>query len=276
MERVPLIRRHLQLHARTMRGRVGSVGWIPPEDLSEDEWADVGILLARIDASTRWWVGDWWNHGIKNYGARKTMVESQAWQGPSFQTCANAASVCRAFETYRRREVLTFGHHAEVSALDPKEADRLLDWAQATLSSTGKSRSIKDLRREVRRHARLGPVSSSARTVPAELGTGSDEKAKHHHSLAKLKEELASKDAYIAELEVAREQQLSAKPSAAQDIQTASVRQLIDALVALAKQKTDDEIMQMVDQVCGRLNRLKRKDVEAGAVQDARPGVARR
>ena len=76
MERVPLIRRHLQLHARTMRGRVGSVGWIPPEDLSEDEWADVGILLARIDASTRWWVGDWWNHGIKNYGARKTMVES--------------------------------------------------------------------------------------------------------------------------------------------------------------------------------------------------------
>ena len=180
----------------------------PPEDLSEDEWADVGILLARIDASTRWWVGDWWNHGIKNYGARKTMVESQAWQGPSFQTCANAASVCRAFETYRRREVLTFGHHAEVSALDPKEADQLLDWAQATLSSTGKSRSIKDLRREVRRHARLGPVSSSARTVPAELGTGSDEKAKHHHSLAKLKEELASKDAYIAELEVAREQQL--------------------------------------------------------------------
>ena len=119
-------------------------------------------------------------------------------------------------------------------------------------------------------------MSSSARTVPAELGTGSDEKAKHHHSLAKLKEELASKDAYIAELEVAREQQLSAKPSAAQDIQTASVRQLIDALVALAKQKTDDEIMQMVDQVCGRLNRLKRKDVEAGAVQDARPGVARR
>ncbi len=111
MERVPLIRRHLQLHARTMRGRVGSVGWIPPEDLSEDEWAEVGILLARIDASTPWWVGDWWNHGIKNYGARKTMVESQAWQGPSFQTCANAASVCRAFETSRRREVLTFGHH---------------------------------------------------------------------------------------------------------------------------------------------------------------------
>ena len=89
MERVRLIRRHLQLHAQTMRGRVDFVGWGPPEDLSEDEWAEVGILLARIDASTPWWVGDWWNHGVENYGDRKMMVESPAWPGPSFQTCAN-------------------------------------------------------------------------------------------------------------------------------------------------------------------------------------------
>ena len=39
-------------------------------------------------------------------------------------TCANAASVCRAFETSRRREVLSFGHHAEVAALDVKETER--------------------------------------------------------------------------------------------------------------------------------------------------------
>ena len=263
MERVRLIRRHLQLHAQTMRGRVDFVGWGPPEDLSEDEWAEVGILLARIDASTPWWVGDWWNHGVENYGDRKMMVESPAWPGPSFQTCANAASVCRAFETSRRREVLTFGHHAEVSALEPKEADRLLDWAEATIASTGKARSTKDLRREVRR--RRGLVSSSATTVPVELGKRSQEKAEQHHSVAKLQKELASKDAYIAELEAAREQQLNAKPSWVQDIGTATVKQLIDALVARAKEKSDFEIMQIVDQVCSRLNELKRNGVSWAA-----------
>jgi hypothetical protein len=34
----------------------------------------------------------------------KAIVEAQDWDGPDFKTCANAASVARAFETSRRRE----------------------------------------------------------------------------------------------------------------------------------------------------------------------------
>ena len=94
----------------------------------------------------------------------------------------------------------------------------------------------------------------SATIVPVELGTRSQEKAEQqHHSAAKLAKELASKDAYIAELEAAREQQLSARPSSVQEVETATVKQLIDALVARAKEKSDFEIMQIVDQVCSRL-----------------------
>jgi hypothetical protein len=40
----------------------------------------------------------------------------------------DAASVSRAFETSRRREDLSFKHHAEVAALPPDEADALRDW----------------------------------------------------------------------------------------------------------------------------------------------------
>ena len=94
-----------------------------------------------------------------------------------------------------------------------------------------------------------------------ELGTRNQEKAEQHHSVAKLQKELASKDAYIAELEAAREQQLSAKPSSVQDIASATVKQLIDALVARAREKSGFEIMQIVDQVCSRLNDLKRNEV---------------
>ncbi len=169
MERSRFIRPHLQLHDRTMRGRVGSVAWKLPDNLSKDEWIEAGVILARIGAGMMWWVGDYWIYGQKTYGGRKTIVDGPNWQGPSFQTCANAASVCRAFKASRRREDLSFGHHAEVASLDKKEADRLLDWAQATMATTGKSRSTKDLRQEVRQcRARLRAASAS-RNVLAEL-----------------------------------------------------------------------------------------------------------
>jgi hypothetical protein len=42
-------------------------------------------------------------------------------------TCAHAASVCRALEPSRRREVLSFGHHAEVAALDGFQNSQLIE-----------------------------------------------------------------------------------------------------------------------------------------------------
>jgi hypothetical protein len=244
MERVRPISRHLQLHTRTMRGRVDSLAWRLPDDLSEDEWIEAGIILAKIGAGVMWWVGDYWIYGDKKYGDRKAIVDDPNWRGPSFQTCANAASVCRAFETSRRREVLNFGHHAEVAALDVKEADRLLDWAQATIATTGKPRSTKDLRREVGQlRARL-QVASSSPNLPAE--NSSLKKVKQHRS---------------------RDQKPSAQPSAASGIRTATVEQLIDALVVRATGKPDSEIAQIVYEITERLNELKRKGAKR---EDAR------
>jgi hypothetical protein len=37
------------------------------------------------------------------------------WEGPEYQTCREAAWVAEKFETSRRREVLSFNHHAEVA-----------------------------------------------------------------------------------------------------------------------------------------------------------------
>ena len=172
----------------------------------------------------------------KKYGDRKAIVDDPNWQGPSFQTCANSASVCRASETSRRREVLSFGHHAEVAALDVKEADRLLDWAQATSPTTGKPKSTKDLRREVRQSRARLRMASSSPTVQAEPETRNLNKVEQPRS-----QKLISEEASIAELEAARDQQPSAQPSAASGIRTATVKQLIDALVVRATGKADFE-----------------------------------
>jgi N6-adenosine-specific RNA methylase IME4 len=121
-----------------------------PDDLSEAEWRGAGAILGRVERSVSWWLGDWWAFGEKHYGERKAIVEADDWEGPAFQTCANAAAVCRAFRTSRRREVLSFIHHAEVAGRSPDEADRLLDWAEEPISKTGKPRTIAELRKAVR------------------------------------------------------------------------------------------------------------------------------
>lgn len=103
-----------------------------PADLSFDDWIACGKLLAEVDGAVQWWIGDWWAFGGQAYGVRKAHVESDEWHGPAFQTCAIAATVCRKFlETFRRRKVLSFAHHAEVTALEPNEADWWLDQAEA-------------------------------------------------------------------------------------------------------------------------------------------------
>lgn len=101
-----------------------------PKELSFEVWRDLGLQLGRAEHSISWWVGDWWAFGEHHYGERKAIVESEDWNGPAFQTCRNAGSVCAAFETSRRRDALSFTHHAEVASLDPGVADVLLDEAE--------------------------------------------------------------------------------------------------------------------------------------------------
>jgi hypothetical protein len=119
-----------------------------PEDLSKEDWLGVGTTLGRINSRISWWLGDWWLFGEFRYGERKAMVEAVDWEGPSYQTCMNIAVVCKAFETSRRREVLSFCHHAEVSGLHQNEADPLLDFAAETIASTGRPRSVGKMREE--------------------------------------------------------------------------------------------------------------------------------
>jgi len=119
-----------------------------PEAISESAWREVGKTLVMARSATRWWVGDWWMFGEHRYGDRMALVTADDWDGPSYQTCANAAVVCRAFQTYRRREVLSFAHHAEVAGLPANEADALLDWAEEEIAATGKVRAVRALRDE--------------------------------------------------------------------------------------------------------------------------------
>lgn len=129
------------------------------EGTSFEEWASMGEWLQSAERSLMWWVGDWWAFGEAKYGVRKATVEAEDWSGPAFQTCVNAAIVCRKFETNRRRVLLPFSHHAEVTTLSHSVADDLLDQAEREGWSVRETRAAVN---RIKNEARLPAVVSVA------------------------------------------------------------------------------------------------------------------
>src|SRR5262249_26628962 len=149
------------------------LGLTIPEDTSFQHWLAVGKHLALADNALAWRVGDWWIYGDHRYGDRIAVLRRGGWRGPGFGACRNYATVARAFETSRRRDVLSFSHHREVALLSPEDADRWLDWAEEPLRDRGKPRSTRELRRQVRgqnaprRRALNGSQTTSADVTDA-------------------------------------------------------------------------------------------------------------
>jgi hypothetical protein len=138
-----------------------------PKDITFEHWLAVGKHLALADHALAWRIGDWWIYGEHRHGDRIAVLRTKAWSGPSFGACRNYATVARAFETSRRRDALSFGHHREVASLSPEDADRLLDWVEEPLCSGGRPRSTRELRDQARRRkaGRRQPLSGSQTTL---------------------------------------------------------------------------------------------------------------
>jgi hypothetical protein len=110
--------------------------------LSFDAWAGVGTRLGRISNASSWWLGDWLLYGERTYGKRYT--EALAVTQLDYQTLRNYAWVSRRFEPSRRRERVSFQHHAELAALPEADQDLWLQRCQRL----GWSRN--ELRRQMR------------------------------------------------------------------------------------------------------------------------------
>lgn len=130
-----------------------------PQGLTAEQWLDVGRALGRARGSLMWWVGDWWAFGEHAYGDRANAVKAEDWEGPAFQTCMDAAWVCRRFETSSRDEVVSFRSHRAIAPI-PDDGWRLkvLTWA-ATIGEGGK------------RPARAA-IEEKVRQVKAQLAQG--------------------------------------------------------------------------------------------------------
>ncbi|WP_274595155.1 LmbU family transcriptional regulator [Streptomyces sp. E2N166] len=136
---------------------VGTSGMTFPQGLPERSWERIGSGLRELTNSSAWWLGDWLIYGETTYRARRYR-EAVERTGLDYQTLRNYAWVARRFEHHRRRDSLSFAHHAEVTSLPPAEQDHWLHEADR----------LKWSRNELRRALRAGPAErrAAAGSVP--------------------------------------------------------------------------------------------------------------
>lgn len=91
---------------------------------SFEDWMRCGDFIRNAQGAVHFWIGDWLNYGERVYGE----VYAQAMDEThyKYQTLANDKWVSKSIPPSRRRETLTWSHHAEVADLMPEDQDILL------------------------------------------------------------------------------------------------------------------------------------------------------
>jgi hypothetical protein len=131
-----------------------ATSWSPRVALTLAGWVRQGRCLGSIARASGWWIGDWIRYGNARYGEKYGAAARVT--GYDVQTLMNMAYVASKFEISRRREKLSFSHHAELAALPADEQERWLDQAER------ERLSLRRLRAELSREARLARPSGAA------------------------------------------------------------------------------------------------------------------
>lgn len=125
---------------------VTPVAWRPRQDLEISEWLKQGRWLGSLGRRVGWWIGDWLRYGNDAFGERYVRAAKVTGYDP--QTLMNMVYVASKVDISRRRESLSWSHHAEVASIPGDDQERWLAHAES------ERLSVRDLREEIRRDRR--------------------------------------------------------------------------------------------------------------------------
>lgn len=175
-----------------------------PEALTYERWQHTGRQIARVVDSSAWCTGDWIIYGESKYADRYRRAIEMA--GLDYQTVRNYVWVARRFAFSRRRENLSFQHHAEVASLPPAEQDRWLDRAER------ESWSRNQLRARLK-NSRANKGSDESSRVALPRISANAERVRHWRAAAD-EADLDLKNWIVAVLDAAAFRELRNEPNA--------------------------------------------------------------
>lgn len=140
---------------------------MPSTNLGLAEWSAVGRRFGEIGRCSQWWLGDWIHYGNTKFGERYSRAVKLT--GYDVQSLMNMVYVASRFDISRRRENLSWSHHATLAALEP---DRQEYWLARAIAD---KLSVADLRVELRGARRTHGDGLSE----ADARCGSDELHEH-------------------------------------------------------------------------------------------------
>ena len=150
-----------------------------PDGLGREEWLELGRRLGARQERDRWALGDWAAHGDRRYG---DLTEAGAEIGLARKTLYHLAGVARKIELSRRRDNLSWDHHAAVAALSPTIADSLLDRAAAE----GWSREV--IREEARAASTEARLEARVAELERDLECARADRDEAEHRLRRLED----------------------------------------------------------------------------------------
>lgn len=150
--------------------RLTATGLSLPEDTPLPACLEMAAALDVMEGAVQWWRGDLWLFMDRPYGEFASQAahdELKDSTGTAYSTWMHCSTVASAFQFCRRRQNLTWKHHAEVAKLDDSLADQWLDAAEQ--GDRNGRWSAARLRREIDRAERIGVLPWEEAELPIAL-----------------------------------------------------------------------------------------------------------
>src|SRR5215208_6409445 len=106
---------------RRVSGREFGCGLQLRLGMSFKEWTTLGCRLSRVSSASAWALGDWLLFGQRSFRRRYRTALQET--NLDYQTLRNYAWVAGRFQPARRRDRLSFQHHAEVASMPEAEQE---------------------------------------------------------------------------------------------------------------------------------------------------------
>lgn len=127
----------IQLNPKCEFKRTGLL--ISPE-MNFEDWMGLGGKLRTMHGAIHFWIGDWLIFGERKYGEMYSQAISETEY--NYKTLANDKWVASRIGFSRRRENLSFDHHATVAEFEPEDQELLLNQAEEKKLTSSKFRKF--------------------------------------------------------------------------------------------------------------------------------------